>query len=931
MRFESVKAYAFGPFRNETLALTPGMNVVYGSNEAGKSSWHAALYAGLCGMRRARGRRSTEDANFAERHRPWSKDTSWDVGVVIALCDGRRVELRRDLAGGVDSSAHDVDLGRRDYSNEIMNDGAPDGARWVGLDRSSFVLTACIRQADILGLLASPSALQDELQRAAATTGREGTAAEAIARLRNFRAESVGSRRAPTKPLRVSEQRVRCAERLREEAREAHKDYLNHWMTVDKLHRQACELERRLDVARASQAAAAFSEAAERLKRARYLHARLPTGEPSRPSQNANIVRQVATALTTWAQRPDVRAPEGETIRALQDQLIEIDLHLAVRAERAAKELEKQLARARALNTAFPHGRPRRSSEYGQLEQDVASALIAWESRPDVQVPTGPTMEQLEQDLAGVESQLGEAGASGTHQERDVSGGLFVKLLHVIRRFVAALLRLFGGGPREVSTQPAMRQVLEERRELIGQRIAARKQAEQQWKEAALRVREAADGLQAAAAAAGCTPSSHADVVTSLREWQERRTERLTEIDNQMNDWAELQQILGERTINDLEQEVATAREEAASAAARTDADSLTAALSEPDPATSTEAASEHLRLSLLHQIDERHRQERVYTEAMANCKAAEEAVAEAARLVGIEEEEPEAQSDSLRSWQDNRDAELKKADREIEEWSELQRILGHDSLDELACQVDRLQTEARHLSEELLVKNMADLAAPPTDVEFRESEREARKARTAFDRAESRLQALGRNSVDVAAAEEELIAAKREHHRVLSLDRTLDLTISFLKHAEENVHRTIAPVLAATVRKWLPKVTDGRYKDCRIAPEKLAVEVATANNHWQQAELLSHGTAEQVYLLLRLALVQHLTSESCPLILDDAVAAADSTRKRSLLETLLAISESTQVVLFTHENDVCAWARERLVSEPHKLTRLESPDSLTG
>ncbi|MYG18353.1 MAG: AAA family ATPase, partial [Gemmatimonadales bacterium] len=46
MRFESVTAHRFGPFRDETLELAPGMNVVFGRNEAGKSSWHAALYAG---------------------------------------------------------------------------------------------------------------------------------------------------------------------------------------------------------------------------------------------------------------------------------------------------------------------------------------------------------------------------------------------------------------------------------------------------------------------------------------------------------------------------------------------------------------------------------------------------------------------------------------------------------------------------------------------------------------------------------------------------------------------------------------------------------------------------------------------------------------------------------------------------------------------
>ena len=71
MRFESITAHDFGPFHEQSLLdLAPGMNVIYGPNEAGKSSWHAALYAGLCGIRRARGIRS-EDKDFAERHKPW--------------------------------------------------------------------------------------------------------------------------------------------------------------------------------------------------------------------------------------------------------------------------------------------------------------------------------------------------------------------------------------------------------------------------------------------------------------------------------------------------------------------------------------------------------------------------------------------------------------------------------------------------------------------------------------------------------------------------------------------------------------------------------------------------------------------------------------------------------------------------------------------
>ena len=166
MRIESVTAHAFGPFVEETLGLAQGMTVIHGPNESGKSTWHAALYVGLCGMRRGPGQRG-EDREFTDRHRPWAGD-DWEVSEIMELEDGRRIELHHDLDGKVDCQARDADLGR-DYSNEIIHEGAPDGARWLGLDRKSFLSTACVRQADIQLVMEQAPALQDELQRAAAT------------------------------------------------------------------------------------------------------------------------------------------------------------------------------------------------------------------------------------------------------------------------------------------------------------------------------------------------------------------------------------------------------------------------------------------------------------------------------------------------------------------------------------------------------------------------------------------------------------------------------------------------------------------------------------------------------------------------------------------------------------------------------------------
>ena len=134
---------------------------------------------------------------------------------------------------------------------------------------------------------------------------------------------------------------------------------------------------------------------------------------------------------------------------------------------------------------------------------------------------------------------------------------------------------------------------------------------------------------------------------------------------------------------------------------------------------------------------------------------------AEAARLAGIEGENPDQQIAALRSWQGNRNAEFEKADREVEKWEDLQRILGQDSLDDLIREVERLRAEARELSNDAGIEDMAKLVSPPTDAVFRNAEREERESHTAFDRAQSELEAFGRGIMDVAEEEEALVAAR--------------------------------------------------------------------------------------------------------------------------------------------------------------------------
>ncbi len=212
MQIESITAHGFGPLAGQTLGLAPGFTVVVGGNESGKSSWHAATFAALCGRRRARGRPGAEEQQFIDAHRPWDGGP-WAVSCRLRLDDGRHVELRQDLSGKVDCRATDTTLAR-DVSSEIMVDGSPDASAWLGLTRSAFRATACVGQSEVLRVLDAADGLQHALQQVASTAGTSGTAAAAIERLEACRRAAVGrDATSSVRPLRRALDGVASARR----------------------------------------------------------------------------------------------------------------------------------------------------------------------------------------------------------------------------------------------------------------------------------------------------------------------------------------------------------------------------------------------------------------------------------------------------------------------------------------------------------------------------------------------------------------------------------------------------------------------------------------------------------------------------------------------------------------------------------------------
>ncbi len=156
------------------------------------------------------------------------------------------------------------------------------------------------------------------------------------------------------------------------------------------------------------------------------------------------------------------------------------------------------------------------------------------------------------------------------------------------------------------------------------------------------------------------------------------------------------------------------------------------------------------------------------------------------------------------------------------------------------------------------------------------------------------KLSAIGDDAVlqaQLEQAEYELDEAKRRLH-------VLELAENALKNADEALRSRFSPQITAEAAKLLSKMTDGKYASLLLRPD---MQLSVRENHdpvMHPAAAMSCGTADQMYLALRLAMVHRLLPADAPILLDDALVNFDDERTQAALEVLK--SENRQIIFFS-------------------------------
>lgn len=131
----------------------------------------------------------------------------------------------------------------------------------------------------------------------------------------------------------------------------------------------------------------------------------------------------------------------------------------------------------------------------------------------------------------------------------------------------------------------------------------------------------------------------------------------------------------------------------------------------------------------------------------------------------------------------------------------------------------------------------------------------------------------------------------------------TLQLLKNILIEADRQYREENQPDILKKAGRYLNIITGGRYLSLMMDDSGKGLVVREGNGKVIELDrALSRGTKEQIYLSLRLALVEHLDidGEHIPLFLDEAFVNWDSLRSDNFIKILKDIAELRQVFIFT-------------------------------
>lgn len=913
MRLERLEVGGFGSLSDLDIDFHPRLTVIVGENESGKSTVHRALRAALYGVDAGGPGRPAERSDWS-RWSPWAGAT-YALALTYALGDGRRLRVARRLENR-EQTCQVHEIGGGDVT-DLMRVGRAvvPGQVHLGIDEAVFCASACVSDDGLrLGAADTPSSRADRMQEAIerlADSGSITTATEAVAALQQA-AKRVGSERRLTSPLGHAVNRLQQLDVQVEDARRRFAALASEEERLRSLEADAVgadqrrtDAERRWLLGRLAAIAAQTEEiaanSAEMLHLAAEIEANSHLG--TFPAEAEERVLNLAAQLYE-AQRASDEAAAG-----------------AAAAAAPLNQLRRRRAEISGGIRALGEPPVFRSDTLAVLEEIRTQLTVALDGRRhDSEITaSGARRDALRREIAatglgGINSGVVENAidlvevASGGRRRRWIRwagwfllvAGALVTALGVAsgRRGLAigagapavvgsllalAIDRLYGGDAARARQRlqrlcPGL-PLDDEGRRRLAERLPRLRALHSELQREEIRLETLAGNADDADRRLHAL-GAHADVLAleyGLRPIVQGGRSGETPA-------ARVQGVLDAferaRAIRRRREELAA--EDGALERRQRELDQVVA---------DAERRFEAMGVTRL-------RLNRILDAAGVDStgSVAEAVAAFRAACVGRQ----------------RHSAALRRRD----ELTRRRRVAGdRGSLDRLRSELEaRLVARGGDPAEVVEARPLAPAELQDLETEADHARQSAVVAATAAAQLRARLAEMRTNVPPVADLEDEraacIAARDRARRQLAALKRAEDL----IEMATRGVHRDLAPQLAGSMADRLTLLTEGRYSAVNVDTDHFAVSLLGRDRpDLVPLELVSHGTRDQVSLLLRLALAEVLSGggERVPLLLDEPLLSADPQRRATAVRFLWNLSAINQVVLSTSDPGFLACLQE--------------------
>lgn len=226
---------------------------------------------------------------------------------------------------------------------------------------------------------------------------------------------------------------------------------------------------------------------------------------------------------------------------------------------------------------------------------------------------------------------------------------------------------------------------------------------------------------------------------------------------------------------------------------------------------------------------------------------------------------------------------------------------------DDLPARLDRIRTEIESLSNELdqVVKEQGGV-----DEKLRSMDGEAKANEEALQ-VQNLLARIGDDSLEYAR---------------------LRLAAYVLQAAIDRFREKNQGPMLQLASQHFADLTCARYSGLQVAFDEdngqaRLVGVRTADEKAVPVDAMSEGTADQLYLALRLASLEVYSQhqEPMPLVVDDVLIQFDNQRAAATLRALASLARRNQVILFTHHEHLLELAASVLAPDEFSVQHLAS------